>query len=534
MIRPPVPPGEEARLAALRSYCVLDTEPEPAFDRITRLGATVFGTPIVLVSLVDQNRQWFKSCYGLNSRETSRDISFCGHALQHNEPLVIPDALEDVRFQDNPLVTGPPYIRFYAGAPLRTPAGPSIGTFCLIDVKPRPPLSPAEKSKLEDFAALVVEELELRRTARELKDTRAQLRSSEARFAAFMDHSPAVALMHDHEGKVVYFNRAAEQLWGVSAAEAMGKPHPALQSNPTFDRQELVEVLAADGEVRQFLSQSFAFNAADSQTMYGTMSIDVTEQKRLERDLRAMNEALAEQTKLAQEASRLKSEFLANMSHELRTPLNGIIGFSELLADAKAGQLSDRQARFTGNILNSSRHLLRLINDLLDLAKIEAGKMEFQPEVADTRELTGEVLESLQPLISAKQLHLSLEANGGDYNIYADGSRFKQLIYNLVSNAMKFTPEGGRISVRLSEAKQGWIRVEVEDSGIGIGKEDLSRLFRRFEQIETGPAKRFPGTGLGLALVKGIVEHLGGVIEVSSEPGQGSTFSVALPAAMER
>ncbi len=137
MKQPALPADEEARLATLRSYGVLDTDPEPAFDRLTRLGASVFGAPIVLVSLIDHNRQWFKSCYGLNLRETGRDVSFCAHAIGSDQPLVVMDTLKDERFADNPMVTGPPGIRFYAGAPLVTPFGARVGTFCIIDTEPR-------------------------------------------------------------------------------------------------------------------------------------------------------------------------------------------------------------------------------------------------------------------------------------------------------------------------------------------------------------------------------------------------------------
>jgi len=416
-MKAPVPFDEEIRLAVLREYAILDTPPEAEFDRLTKLAARLFQVPIVLLTLVDVNRQWFKSCYGLHLSETNRDISFCAHAILSEDPLIIPDAGTDPRFSDNPLVTGEPGIRFYAGAPL-VAKGQRLGTLCLIDTTPHSGLDATQIALLQDLAAMGVEELELRRTTRKLLETEALLRES----------------------------------------------------------------------VRE----------------------------------------LDQQRQRAEEGSRLKSEFLANMSHELRTPLNGIIGFSELLVDGKAGTLSERQQRFLHNILLSSHHLLRLINDLLDLAKIEAGKLEFKPEFARADDLIRETLESLQPLANAKQIHLSAEV-GPDQELYTDPARLKQIIYNYVSNAIKFTPEHGSVVVRFSSEDSDQVRIDVIDTGVGIAEEDLPRLFQDFEQLDRGPAKQYAGTGLGLALVKKLAERQGGRVEVESTLGQGSRFSALLP-----
>jgi signal transduction histidine kinase len=247
--------------------------------------------------------------------------------------------------------------------------------------------------------------------------------------------------------------------------------------------------------------------------------------------LRKTVDELEEQRVQAERASKLKSEFLANMSHELRTPLNGIIGFSELLADGKAGELNGRQGRFLNNILLSSRHLLNLINDLLDLAKIEAGKLEFKPEVASAERLVREVIDSLQPLADSKGISLSCEIVGDD-DLYTDPARFKQVIYNYLSNAIKFTPEGGNVSVCVSPDSEECVRVEVSDTGIGISEQNIGRLFQDFEQLDTGPSKRYAGTGLGLALVRKLAQQQGGRVEVESTLGKGSRFSAILPRAL--
>lgn len=161
-MRPPIPPYETDRLAELDRYAILDSPPEPQFDRIVRIAKELFGVPIALISLIDADRQWFKSCFGLTTRETSRDISFCAHAIAEDTVLVVPDASQDQRFAHNPNVVDDPHIRFYAGAPLRTPRGFNLGTLCIIDTEPRPPLSSHEEALLADLAAIVVDELNLR------------------------------------------------------------------------------------------------------------------------------------------------------------------------------------------------------------------------------------------------------------------------------------------------------------------------------------------------------------------------------------
>jgi signal transduction histidine kinase len=215
------------------------------------------------------------------------------------------------------------------------------------------------------------------------------------------------------------------------------------------------------------------------------------------------------------------------MSHELRTPLNGIIGFSELLADGKAGALNDRQQRFLGNVVLSSHHLLRLIGDLLDLAKIEAGKMVYSPELVSAGELIAEVVESLRPLADSKHINVSVQT-APELELYIDPARFKQVVYNYLSNALKFTSDGGDIIVRFSSESDDLVRLDVIDTGIGIASEDLKRLFQSFEQLESGPAKKYPGSGLGLALVKRLAEQQGGRVEAESTKGKGSRFSVIL------
>lgn len=229
------------------------------------------------------------------------------------------------------------------------------------------------------------------------------------------------------------------------------------------------------------------------------------------------------------EGSRLKSEFLANMSHELRTPLNAIIGFAELMFDGRVGPISEPHKEYLGDILSSGRHLLTLINDVLDLSKVEAGKMEFRPEAISIASIIEESADITRELATKKRLTISTEIDDTLVDLVLDPSKLKQVLYNYVSNAIKFTPEGGTIKVRALAEPTDRVRLEVEDSGIGIRSEDLDRLFVEFQQLDAGSQKLYPGTGLGLALTKKIIEAQGGEVGVRSEFGKGSVFFAVLP-----
>ena len=256
--------------------------------------------------------------------------------------------------------------------------------------------------------------------------------------------------------------------------------------------------------------------------------IDLRERRKLEH-VRQRTLELEQQNRRIQEANRLKSEFLANMSHELRTPLNAIIGFSELLHDGHVPVNTPEHHEFLGDILTSGRHLLQVINDVLDLAKVEAGKLDFRPEPVDLTRLVHEVVSITRTMAATKRIAVASAIDPTLADIQIDPGRFKQVAYNYLSNALKFTPEGGRVTVRCDAAEGGMFRLEVEDTGVGISAEDQGRLFVEFQQLEQGGAKRHQGTGLGLALSRRLVQAQGGSVGVRSTVGVGSTFHAVLP-----
>ena len=227
-------------------------------------------------------------------------------------------------------------------------------------------------------------------------------------------------------------------------------------------------------------------------------------------------------------ANQHKSEFLANMSHELRTPLNAIIGFSEVMLERMFGELNDKQDDYLKDIHSSGKHLLSLINDILDLSKIEAGRMELDIEDFDIGEALGNTVTLIRERAQQHGIALSIDSAAASGSIRADQRKFKQIMLNLLSNAVKFTPDGGRIAVHAQRVDDA-LQVAVTDAGIGIAVADQEAVFQEFRQVGGNYTNKQEGTGLGLALTRRFVELHGGTLSVVSAPGQGSTFTFTLP-----
>ena len=252
--------------------------------------------------------------------------------------------------------------------------------------------------------------------------------------------------------------------------------------------------------------------------------------KRLVDDLQRSNKLLFEANRQLRAATEAKSAFLAHMSHELRTPLNAINGFSDLLLGGVAGEINNQQRQCLEDILSSGKHLLSLINDILDLSKVEAGKMDIRPESLRLADVVDDAVTTVKPMLDDSRHELAISIAEDLPPVYGDRNRLKQILLNLLSNAIKFTPDGGRLYLETS-GKGDFCRVSMVDNGIGIRKEDQTCIFEPFTQLDTQPGERKQGTGLGLALTKQLVELLGGKIWVESEYGKGSQFNFIIPLA---
>lgn len=412
MLIAPLPKDEKLRLEELLRYQILDTSEEKVFDDLTQLAAQICQTPIALVSLIDSNRQWFKSKIGLDVCETPRDISFCSHTILENRVFIVENALEDERFCDNPLVLLDPKIQFYAGSVLVSPNGFTLGTLCVIDHKPRT-LRLEQVEALQSLSRQVISQLELRSKLTELDQKKQEL----------------------------------QKLWHQ-----------------------------------------------------------------------------------AQSANKAKTEFLANMSHEIRTPLGAIIGFNDILIrKSKELHLPDYFQEFQKNIRSSSRMLLELINNILDISKIEAGKMEVSEEIIRISDLIGDIHDCYHLEAAKKNINFKYEIDSKfPSTISSDRTKILQILTNLIGNAIKFSPTGKEILLRVIN-NGSTISFLVVDQGIGIPEDRIASIFDAFEQADQSTARHYGGTGLGLAITKKLTELLGGTISVESELGKGSTFCAIIP-----
>ena len=378
----------------------------------------------------------------------------------------------------------------------------------------------------------------------------------------FMVISPATAaeniistmtdtlILSDPTGKIVTVNRAGSELLGYHKTELMDRKIRSLfhgnkrsilhileniRQKPIVEQDVLFKSKAGESKPVS-LSSSLLRGEEDEIAGIVCIARDITERKIAEQEMKVAKE-------LAEKASKAKSEFLANMSHELRTPLNHIIGFTDLVLNNKCGELNEVQSEYLTDVRESSYHLLSLINEILDLSKVEAGKLELQLGSVNLRELLENSLTMIQEKAIKHGINLSNHLNGIPDTITADELKLKQIIYNLLSNAVKFTPDGGNISItaRPSELNRphfstassngnGGLEISVSDTGIGLDSKDLDRIFSPFEQVENSKNRKFQGTGLGLSLTKNLVELHGGIIWAESKgAGRGSAFRFVIP-----
>jgi len=661
MREPEIPANEQERLAALRALQLLDTPPEERFDRITRLAQRLFNVPIALVSLVDGHRQWFKSRQGLDATETPRNISFCGHAILNDGVFYVPNAAADARFRDNPLVAGPPDIRFYAGAPLSSPDGHRVGTLCIIDRKPQD-LSEEDLRTLCDLGRWVEEELrdlEFRKAA----DT---IRGQEAMMRAILDTVVDGIITIDERGMIARVNPAAVRIFGYAPAEMVGRNVKMLMPEPFHGEHDgYLERYRKTGDARiigigrEVVGKRkdggvFPMDLAVSECevsgrrLFNGIVRDVTAQKAAEEELRAttmlqqaiLNSAnysiisttedgtivtfnpaaeamlgyraedvvgkctpapfhdAQEVVRRAEELSeelgrriepgfevfvagarrdvpderewtyvrkdgstlpvllsvtalrdgarkitgflgiaydiserkkidRMKNEFVSTVSHELRTPLTSIRGSLGLIGGGIAGQLPPQAAELVQIAYKNSERLVRLINDILDIEKIESGKMQFDLRVQPLLLLVQHALEATQGFGAQYGVGIRLASSADDARVRVDGDRLIQIVTNLVSNAVKFSPAGSEVAVSV-ERRPGGVRVAVADRGPGIPEEFRSRIFEKFSQADSSDTRQKGGTGLGLAITKSLAESMGGRIGFETS-GAGTVFWTEWP-----
>ena len=381
---------------------------------------------------------------------------------------------------------------------------------------------------------------------------------ADSRYRRLLEAAPDGIVEVDGSGRIVLVNSQAERMFGYRREELLGKSvemlmperfrgrHPAHRER--YSAHSVTRPMGSGLDLRAVRADGTEFAVDINLSPFegetgGVVCVirDVTDRRLAEEQIKSLNLTLEQRTRdLAiinselqirnrevEKADRLKSNFLATMSHELRTPLNAIVGFADLLERQTAGPLTQKQERFVRHVKESSRHLLALIDDILDLSKIEAGRLDLKFESFSLSVAAEEVLSTLRPLAAAKEIDLTTDL-GADLTLHADHIRVKQVLYNLLSNAIKFTPTKGSIRL-VARSDATVIHISVIDTGIGIPHEEHEAIFESFHRHLTPTHQVCEGTGLGLSITKLLVEQHGGKIWVESEPGKGSQFHVTMP-----
>jgi PAS domain S-box-containing protein len=636
---------EIERLAELRGLQLLDTAPEERFDRITRTAQRLFGVPVALISLLDRNRQWFKSSQGWSYGDLQRPLVFSAHALRQDDPLIVEDAAGDARFADDPFVAGEPGIRFYAGWPLRGPGGNRVGTLDLVDFMPRRSTA-ADAETLRDLAGWAESEMKSHMVQQSME---VALRS-ESRLHTVVDNVADAIITLDQYGKIDSFNHAAQRIFGYAPEEVMGQNIKVLMPSVYHEAHDgylqkfrdtgRTRIIGLDREVTgrrksgELFPMELTVNEMWLQGQRGFAGIirDITERRKAERKLResdvllravmrstssfayvrdleerfvyvnshyeqvfgfrpgevigktieqvfgpelatynrrkdrmvlasppdmrhedeihrpdtghtylVVRSALCNEDgepygtcgvgtdiTLRKNAERMKNEFISTVSHELRTPLTSIRGSLGLLAGGVAGELPERAKALLDIANNNSERLVRLINDILDIEKIESGNMRFDMIGQHMLPLVEQAIAATSDFAAQFQVKFELAPDAEDAEVAVDGDRIVQVIVNLLSNAAKFSPAGGTVKVTLSR-RSGCVRLTVADQGQGIAEEFRDRIFQKFAQADASSTRQKGGTGLGLSISRAIVERHHGRIDFDSRPGDGTEFHVELP-----
>ncbi|WP_439535642.1 ATP-binding protein [Methyloversatilis sp.] len=532
-------PEEQRRLQLLDELAVLDTPPDPVLDGLVRCASSLLGYPIALVSLVDEHRQWFKARHGLAAAGTPREVAFCAHAILGNSLFEVPDATTDPRFAANPLVTGEPHVRAYAGMPL-TVAGQNIGMLCLIDHQPRQ-LEPGQAALLADLAHAVSHWFESRREHLELQAERARSAERLALLENLAEQAPGMLFQYrvDAQGaaRFSYVSPQVRELFALEPDAVRDDVRPFLQRAHPDDREGLRAALAAaaartvpwrhefrielaDGGLAWRSARATPVSQGDGTILWHGFIADITEQVEVEQ-LRRGKQA-------AEQASREKSAFLSRVSHELRTPLNAMLGFTQLLQIDTDEPLSPRQQERVGHAHRAAQLLLGLINDVLDVSRIEQGARQLALQPLAVHELVSGCLPMVAQMAAQAGVLLAFSAADDGPALVAEGDprAVEQVLLNLLSNGVKYNRRGGTLAVALC-ADPGWIWIEVRDEGPGLDAAQCARLFQPFERLGAEHTQ-VEGSGLGLVISRQLVEAMGGEITVASVPGQGSQFTVRL------
>ena len=539
--------SDPQRLRRLLETGLLDLGSDPSLDRLTRLAATFTGVPVAAVSLVEECRQVYPGAYGLpedadSIRQAPLSHSFCKYVVINDAPLVVSD------LREHPVLCLSPSIRdfgviAYAGVPLHGPEGEVLGSLCLL-ARRVVDWAPEQLSTLQDVAHSVETNLALRLRNRDVEVVSARLHQAIDGAA----HTGFIAA--DRDGTITIVNQAAEDLLGTSAGELVGKrnldslpslfrhaePTPLLQPTASGPAQRSHREWTVENEsgAQRIVAVRLTVlrDARGEKDGYVLVGNDVTAQHQTQAALHDVIAKQADAVDRLLELDQARHDFIATASHELRTPVTSILGFTELLAEGAAGDLTPAQASLLDRVDRNGQRLLNLVEDLLHLSDLDApGPAGHVRAMLDATAPGVRAWTSLQPLLRGRHLKADLVVDDDLPSVYGDGDQLERALHHLLTNSVKFTPDGGSIKFSIVRVDDEVV-FEVADTGVGIEEDERAALFDPFFRTRDTHVLATPGAGLGLAVVRGIVDAHGAEIDVTSHRHVGTTVRIRMPVSL--
>ncbi len=517
-----IDPQEELRQRVIARYGLGESD-EAAFNQLSQTVASIFGVPVALLTVLRRDRQIFQGACGLSGTGSARESAFCDHTVRQSSVMVVEDAHEDPRFRDNELVTGAPFIRFYAGAPIAI-AGVAIGSLCIIDTVPRT-LTPEQCQQLEALAVVAANLIETRLGTFVAEKREVELKRNTQLSRVMLDNVDQGIAYFDGDLKLTLWNDRFFELHGFGD-DLKRRGLDASEMLEKSLRWGLFGPKATEAALPAMLDN--IRNTPRSETEISTREGRTLHSVRLRLDdgegfIVAVRDLTAERI-----ANRAKDEFISTISHELRTPLTAIRGAIALLGARLGPDINDRSRQMLGMAQKNSARLGTLIDDILDIERLTRGQTGYMMVPLHMSEVIDDAVQQNGPF--AEGLSVTLVANSRDpLPLTGDPGRLLQVLTNLLSNAARHSPPGSQVEVAGLRRDQS-VRIEVRDSGAGVPEEFVDRLFERFSQAIDANRRGNGGTGLGLAISRAIVEQHGGRIGYEPRTGGGSCFWVELPA----
>lgn len=519
----PIPVNELSRLLALQSYEILDSAQEQRYDDITLLASRICDTPIALMTLVDEHRQWLKSRIGWTGTESAREDGFCAHAiLCPDQVLTVSDARLDARFANVSFVTNAPGVRFYAGAPLVSGDGHALGTLCVMDTQPRE-LRPEQKESLLALSRQAMALLEERRTSAALHGAMLALTRSETLFREAYENAPIGIALVSIAGEWLRVNQSLCEILGYTAEELTRTTSQAITYPGDLEMDLRQEQRMLAREIRTYQMEKRYLHKA-GHPVWAQLNVSLVWDGPRPLYFIAQVQDIGERKSV----ERAKAHFLTMVGHELRTPVTALRGALGILAAGAAGQLPPKAQALSALADRNADRLHRLVNDILDVESIESGAFTYRLGDVDLNQLVSQAAIDLTPYADQYRVRIDVRTELPRAFVHADADRMMQVLVNLISNAVEYSPPDGTVEILVSRTQQR-IRVSVLDHGEGIPEALRPHIFEKFANGTWNGSHPRRGSGLGLNISRAIVEHHGGSLAFHTELGAGSTFYFELP-----